>query len=214
LFSLTPDLADAVFDELRRASVLACSNDGAFALVDEPSREPTAVVAVNAATTETEHMNTQADTGAPVDGSLREASLDRLACLLRHWAWADEARTAFERELAGGWDDDDPMSDHPFGPYYHWCALLCGFSEAALEHGLLSPLQLDAIRMDFELTLPRLRACRQLLVVIPASLEDQPRILDLLRDEETLGRLRRVHEAFGAALREEQLSRAVDSLDH
>ena len=33
LFSLTPDLADAVLHELRRASVLACSNDGAFALV-------------------------------------------------------------------------------------------------------------------------------------------------------------------------------------
>jgi hypothetical protein len=27
------------------------------------------------------------------------------------------------------------MFDHPFGSYYHWCALLCGFSEAALEHG-------------------------------------------------------------------------------
>ncbi len=61
LFSLTPDLADAVLHELRRASVLACSNDGAFALVGEPSREPTAVAAANAATTETEHMSTQAD---------------------------------------------------------------------------------------------------------------------------------------------------------
>jgi hypothetical protein len=212
LFSLTPDLADAVLHELRRASVLACSNDGAFALVGEPSREPTAL---NAATTETDHMSTQADTGAPFDGSLREASLDRLLCLLRHWAWADEARTAFDRELASGWDyDDDPMSDRPFGSYYHWCALLCGFGEAALEHGLLSPLQLEAIRRDLEVSLPELRACRQLLVVIPASLEDQPRLLDLLGDEEALGRLRRVHEAFGEALREERLSREVDSLDH
>jgi len=50
-------------------------------------------------------------------------------------------------------------------------------------------------------------------VVIPESLEDQPRILDLLRDEETLGRLRRLHEAFGEALREEQVSREVESLD-
>jgi hypothetical protein len=134
---------------------------------------------------------------------------------LRHWAWADEARTVFDRELASGWDnDDDPMSDHPFGSYYHWCALLCGFSEAALEHGLLSPLQLDAIRRDLEVSLPGLRACRQLLVVIPTSMEDQPRLLDLLHDEETLARLRRVHEAFGEALREEQLSREVDSLDH
>ena len=160
-------------------------------------------------------MSTQVDAGAPVNGSLRDASLARLACLLRHWAWADDARTAFDRELANGWDDDDdPMSDHPFGSYYHWCALLCGFSEAALEHGLLSPLQLDAIRRDLEVSLPGLRACRQLLVVIPASLEDQPRILDLLRDEETLGRLRRVHNAFGEALREERLSREIDSLDH
>ena len=55
----------------------------------------------------------------------------------------------FERELTEGWDyDDDPMSDHPFGSYYHWCALLCGLAEAALDHGLLSPLQLDAIRQD------------------------------------------------------------------
>jgi len=52
------------------------------------------------------------------------------------------------------------------------------------------------------------------VVVIPASLEKQPRILDLLRDDETLGRLRRVHKAFGEALREERLSREIDSLDH
>jgi hypothetical protein len=123
--------------------------------------------------------------------------------------------TAFNRELANGWDyDDDPMSDHPFGSYYHWCALLCGFSEAALEHGLLSPPQLAAIRLDLEASLPGLRACRQLLVVIPTSLEQHPRILDLLRDEETLERLRRLHNAFGEALREERLSREIDSLDH
>jgi hypothetical protein len=212
LFSLTPDLADAVLHELRRASILACSNDCAFALVGEPFSEPTAA---NEATMETNPMSTQVDAGAAVNVSLREASLDRLACLLRHWAWADEARSAFDRELANGWDEaDDPMSDHPFGSYYYWCALLCGFSEAALEHGLLSPRRLDAIRRDLEVSLPWLRACRQLLVVIPASLEEQPRILDLLRDEETLGRLRRVHNAFGEALREERVSREIDSLDH
>jgi len=213
LFSLAPDLADAVLHELRRASILACSNDGAFALVGEPSGEPTAA---NEATGQTNPMSTQFDAAAPVNASLSEASLDRLASLLRHWAWADEARSAFDRELAIGWDDEDndPMSDHPFGSYYHWCALLCGFSEEALEHGLLSPRQLDTIHQDLELSLPGLRACRQLLVVIPASLEEQPRILDLLRDEETLGRLRRVHHAFGEALREERLSREVDSLDH
>ena len=92
--------------------------------------------------------------------------------------------------------------------------MLCGLSEAALEHGLLPPFQLDAIRQDLEVSLPGLRAFRRLLVVIPASLEEQPRILGWLRDEETLGRLRRVHTAFGEALREERLSREIDSLDH
>ena len=149
-----------------------------------------------------------------MNGSLREASVERLACLLRHWTWADEAMARFDRELANEWDyDDDPMSDHPFGAYYHWCALLCAFGEAALDHGLLSPLQLEPIRQDIEASLPGLRACRQLLVVIPASLEEQPRIVDLLRDGETLARLRRVHQAFGEALQKEHASREIDSLD-
>ena len=122
--------------------------------------------------------------------------MDRLTCLLRHWTWADEAMQRFEQELASGLAyDEDLIADHPFGSYYHWCALLCGLSEAALEHGLL-------------------RACRRLLVVIPASLGEQPRVLELLRDEETLGRLRRVHKAFGESLRQEQMSREIDSLDH
>ena len=76
---------------------------------------------------------------APLSGSLKGASLNRLACLFRHWTWADEAMARFERELANGWEyDDDPRADHLLGAYYQWCALLCGFSEAALEHGLLS----------------------------------------------------------------------------
>ena len=151
---------------------------------------------------------------SPGNGSLRDASVDCLTCLLRHWTWADEAMQRFEQELAGGWEyDEDFIADHPFGSYYHWCALLCAFSEAALEHGLLSTLQLDALRRDLEDTLPGLRACRQMLVVIPASLEEQPRVVDLLRDEETLGRLRRVHKAFGDAVREERMSREIDSLD-
>ena len=117
----------------------------------------------------------------------------------------------FERELANGWEyDDDPRADHLFGAYYHWCALLCGFSEAALDHGLLSGTQLDTIRPDLEASLPGLRACRQVLVVIPASREEHPRIVDLLRDDVTFGRLRRVHDAFGDALRQEQMSRALD----
>jgi hypothetical protein len=149
-----------------------------------------------------------------VNGSLKGASINRLACLYRHWTWADEAMTQFERELAHGWEyDEDPLGDHLFGAYYHWCALLCGVSEAALEHGLLSGSQLDELRPDLEATLPRLRACRQLLVTIPASREEQPRIGDLLRDAETIGRLRRVHYACGEALREEQMSRELDLLD-
>jgi hypothetical protein len=149
------------------------------------------------------------------NGSLRNASVERLTCLFRHWAWANEALARFDQELAGGWEyGEDLIADHPFGSYYHWCALLCGLSEAALEHGLLSALQLEAIRGDLEASLPGLRAYRQLLVVIPASLEEQPRVIDLLRDGKTLGRLRRVHEAFGAALREERMSREIDALDH
>jgi hypothetical protein len=152
--------------------------------------------------------------GIPIDGCLGNASVDRLACLIRHWAWADEALGRFEQELAGGWEyEEDPVADHPFGSYYHWCALLCGLTEAAREQGLLSTLQLDAIPHDLEASLPWLRACRQLLVVIPSSLEEQPRIVDLLGDKETLARLRRLHEAFGEALREERMSREIDSLD-
>ena len=91
---------------------------------------------------------------------------------------------------------------------------MCGFADAALEQGLLSGSRLDALRPDLEASLPGLRACRQLLVRIPASLEEQPRIVDLLRDDETLDRLRRVHRAFGEALRQEQLSRELDLLFH
>jgi hypothetical protein len=150
----------------------------------------------------------------PVNGSLKDASVDRLACLFRHWTWADEARMRFERELADGWDyDEDLTADHPFGAYYHWCALLCGFGEAAVVHGLLSPSQLEPIRQDIETSLPALRACRQLLVVIPDSFEEQPRIVDLFHDREKLARLQRVHRAFGEALRQEQASREIESLD-
>jgi hypothetical protein len=161
-----------------------------------------------------DEMSTLSDPSAGTEESLRDATFDRLACLLRHWTWADEALATFDRELANGWDDDeDPMSDHPFGAYYHWCALLCAFSEAALEHGLLSPVQLEPIRQDLEASLPGLRACRRLLVVIPTSLEEHPRVVDLIREGETLHRLRRVHHAFGEALRQEQVWRNIDSLD-
>ena len=151
---------------------------------------------------------------APVNESLNGASINRLVCLWRHWRWADEAMARFNREMAAGWEyDTDPPADHLFGAYYLWCALLCGLSEAALEHGLLSGPQMDALRPDLDATLPVLRACRRLLVVIPASREEHPRIVDLLRDDEGLGRLRRVHDAFGKALRQEQMSRELASLD-
>jgi len=158
-------------------------------------------------------MGTPIANDTAINRPLSDASVDRLACLLRHWTWAEEALTRFERELAAGWDDDDdPMSDHPFGSYYHWCALLCAFAEAALDQSLLPPLQLDAIRQDVEESLPGLRACRELLVVIPASLEEQPRIKELIHDD-SLSRLRRIHRAFGDALLRERSSREIDSLD-
>jgi hypothetical protein len=37
--------------------------------------------------------------------------------------------------------------------------------------------------------------------------------LDLIRDGETLARLRRVHQAFGEALRKEHVSREIASLE-
>ena len=37
LFGVAPDSADAVLDELRRASILVRSDDGLFALISEPS---------------------------------------------------------------------------------------------------------------------------------------------------------------------------------
>ena len=81
-------------------------------------------------------MDVRVDVGASENGSLKHASWDHLACLLRHWTWANEAMATFDRELATGLDDDDdPMSDHPFGAFYHWCALLCALGEAALEQG-------------------------------------------------------------------------------
>jgi hypothetical protein len=103
------------------------------------------------------------------------------------------------------------MSDHPFGAYYHWCALLCAFGEVALDHGLLSPLQLEPIRQDIQFARPQ---------SVPAAPRRHsgiaggaPRIMSLLRDGETLARLRRVHQAFGEALRNEEVVREIDSLD-
>jgi len=191
LFGVTPAAAHAVLETLRRASVLTCSDRGKYSSVGEASA------------------------AVPVDGSLHNASVGRLASLMRHWTWADEAKARFEHDLAQGWEyDEDPAADRPFNSYYHWCALLCGLSEAALEHGLLSTARLTPIRSDLEASLSELRACRQLFTTIPSSLEAQPRVVDLLRDEQRLGRLRRIHDVFGDALREEQMSRETELLDH
>jgi len=158
-------------------------------------------------------MSTRANTGTPVNGSLNKGAVDRLLCLLRHWTWTTEAMARFDRQVVAGWDyDEDSMSDHPFGAYYHWCALLCAFAEAAIDQSLMSPLQFDAIREDVEASLPALRACRQLLTVIPASLEERPLLVDMTHDDHLL-RLRRIHRAFGEALRQAQISREIGSLD-
>lgn len=147
-------------------------------------------------------------------GSLKDASVSRLACLLRHWTWADEAKRRFEQELVDGWGyDEDLNADRPFGAYYHWSALLCGFCEAALDQALLSPPALDSIRADLDASLPWLVSSRRLLESIPGAIEEHPRVVDLMRDRQTLGRLRRLHRAFGEAIHEEQVSRRRDLLE-
>jgi hypothetical protein len=159
-------------------------------------------------------MQARIDELAAPERALKDASMEGLASMLRHWTWADEARTRFERELAIGWEyDEDLLANHPFGSYYHWCALLAGFGEAALDQGLLPPVELDAIRADLEASLPALRACRDILIRIPSTLEAQPRVVDLLHDGEMLGRLGRLHQAFGEAIRREHVVRQIDSLD-
>jgi hypothetical protein len=161
-----------------------------------------------------EHTGTTTAGAVTAHGQPTRAPLDDASGLVRHWAWADQARALFESELVNGWDyDEDLAADHPFGSYYHWCALLAGLGEAALTHVLLRPMQLEAIREEFEASLPELRACREVLVSIPASFEDHPRVVDLLRDEERLGRLRRLHRALGNAIHRAHDSRPVSSID-
>jgi hypothetical protein len=159
--------------------------------------------------------NSEAEyTGQPLKG----LSFDRLTCLLRHWAWADEARQRFERELAAFPDDSTPGSagnpDRILGAYYHWCAMLCALGDAAEGDALIDYAPLDSIRDDLQATLAWLRACRKRLVDVPSSSESHPTLADLHRDKDTLRRLRRIHRALGDAFRIEQVSREVDSLDH
>lgn len=49
--------------------------------------------------------------------------------------------------------------------------------------------------------------------VVAQSVIVDTRLVDLLRDEDSLRRIRRVHHAFGEALRDEQMSRDVNFLD-
>jgi len=149
---------------------------------------------------------------------LKHLSMDRLSCLLRHWAWADDARSRFERELQTFPDEHARAvahsADRPLGAYYEWCAMLGAIGEGAVRDGLVYDPPLDAIREDLDAILPWLRACRKQLFEVPATPETHPTIADLHRDTATLNRLRRLHRAFGDAFRNEQVSREVDSLDH
>jgi len=146
--------------------------------------------------------------------ALKTVSIGRLACLVRHWAWADEAMARFERELADGLEyDEDLATDHPFGSYYHWCALMSGFVDAAQAGQLLSTQELAAIRDDIEGSVEELRACRDILLEIPSSLETHPLVVHLLQDGEKLSRLRRLHQAFGDAIRRERAWREIALLD-
>ena len=153
-------------------------------------------------------------TGQP----LKHLSLERLRCLMRHWSWAEDARTRFERELAVFPSDYDrgpgAPTDRPLGAYYYWCAMLGALGDAAEAHHLTYHAPLDAIHEDLGSLLPWLRVCRKRLFDIPASPEQHPTLADLHRDKDTVARLRRVHRAFGDAFRSEQVSRDVDSLDH
>lgn len=213
LFGVPPHVANAVLQELRSASVLARSHAGAFFMSGDRVRTNTPVPPA-ARPREEAPMRTEIDGERSAEAALKDASLGRLACLQRHWAWTAEAKARFEEELADGWnDDDDPMSDRPFGAYHHWCALLCALVETAIEGRLLSPAELTTLGQDLEACLPALRSSRQLLVVIPDALEHHPRMVALLRDRDSLPRLRRVHQAFGEALVKEHVSRENDTLD-
>lgn len=149
---------------------------------------------------------------------LKQLSIDRLSCLLRHWAWADEARSRFERELQAFPDEHAravaDAAERPLGAYYTWCAMLCAIGEAVLGDGLAYHSPLDGVSEDLDAIIPWLRVCRKRLFEVSATPEPHPKIAELHRDTATLNRLRRTHRAFGDAFRNEQVSRDVDSLDH
>jgi len=55
---------------------------------------------------------------------------------------------------------------------------------------------------------------QDLLVLIPFSFEEHPRVVEFVHKTETLDRLHRLHNRFGLVLRQEQVLRQIDSLDH
>jgi hypothetical protein len=99
LFGIPIDVAAVLLDELRRASILACSDAGLYSLMTEPSRSTGRPAGSDASRKKGQGS-----------GSLRDASVDRLACLLRHWTWASEALARFDRELADGCDYGETLA--------------------------------------------------------------------------------------------------------
>jgi hypothetical protein len=151
--------------------------------------------------------------GAP-GGAFRHVSFNHLACLLRHWLWAEDARTRFEGARGQGWEQDvDPGADRLYGAFYQWCALLCGVAESAGRGDISNEPGGEVSSHDLDTSLPVLQAGRDVLAVVPTTREGHPRIIDLLREGETLQRLRRVHRGCGEALRREQDARERDMLD-
>ena len=149
-----------------------------------------------------------------MNGSLKGASINRLACLFRHWTWADEAW----RDSSESWQRMGVPTKIRL-PIIYSVRTTIGVRCCAVSARRRSSTDFCRGR-GWTRSVPTskrvclvLQACRQLLVVIPASREEHPRIVDLFRDDEMLGRLRRVHCAFGEALREEQMSRELDFLD-
>ena len=58
---------------------------------DTGSRAITGVMVTNS--------GTDSGLSEPATGGLKDVSVSRLACLFRHWTWADEARTRFEQTV-------------------------------------------------------------------------------------------------------------------
>jgi hypothetical protein len=208
LFGTTLADAEAVLDHLARSRILVRAPDGAYALATDPSRLRPWAGRSDGGAPAVDPISAWAASVARDAAGLPQTSVERLAALNRHWTWADEAMRRFDHELAKGWAYGDGMSVHPFGAYAHWCALLCALADIALGQPQLSPRRLESVRPDLEASMTTLRSCRQLLAVVPATLDEHPRVADLMRDD-TLPRLRRIHRAFGEAIREEQTARTA-----